>query len=105
MDKRTNFIPRNEGFVCDQCGADVPPARGTFRNHCPQCLASKHVDRDVPGDRLNECQGLMPAAQIEGVDPDTLDIIHICNQCGYQKRNRIAPDDNRQVMFDIMENT
>ncbi|MEX1112439.1 MAG: RNHCP domain-containing protein [Candidatus Andersenbacteria bacterium] len=103
MDRRTNFIPRNEGFVCEQCQASVPPASGTFRNHCPECLASKHVDRDVPGDRLNPCQGLMPAAGVEGTDPDSLDIIHCCKVCGYQKRNRIAPDDNREQIFAIMD--
>ncbi|WP_419962425.1 RNHCP domain-containing protein [Psychrobacillus sp. BM2] len=30
----------------------------SFRNHCPFCLFSKHLD-NYPGDRSSECQDLM----------------------------------------------
>jgi len=30
----------------------------TARDHCPYCLYSKHLDI-FPGDRKNECKGLM----------------------------------------------
>lgn len=92
---RKNFIPRNEGFVCEECGASVPPAKGTFRNHCPMCLTAKHVDNATPGDRLSTCLGLMPAIDVTGSDPDALIITHRCERCGKTIRNKLAEDDDR----------
>src|SRR5688572_1645427 len=96
ISKRKNFIPRNEGFECEFCGKKVSPARGTFRNHCPNCLVSKHVDDTIPGDRAAHCEGLMPTIAYEGTDPDKLDLIQECMTCGKQHRNRIARDDNKE---------
>ncbi|MAF80606.1 RNHCP domain-containing protein [bacterium] len=96
-------MPRNEGFVCDWCGFNAPPASGTFRNHCPACLASKHVDGPTPGDRSETCGGLMPALEVEGVDPDSLDLVHRCEKCGFTRRNKIASDDNREVIVALMK--
>lgn len=101
MDNRKNFIPRNEGFVCERCSQQVPPAKVTFRNHCPFCLSSKHVDI-VPGDRLESCHGLMTPIGIEGTDPDKLDIIHECKKCHKIQRNRTAPDDNKEIIFTLL---
>jgi len=96
------FIPRNEGFECEQCHSTVLLAKGTFRNHCPTCLTSKHVDDAIPGDRLATCQGLMPAIKVEGTDPDALDIIHACSLCQKTIRNRMASDDNKEKLFELM---
>lgn len=95
---RRNFIARNDAFICEQCGHDVPPARGTFRNHCPRCLTSKHVDQ-VPGDRAAACGGTMPTVGYEGTDPHHLTLIQKCQRCGYTHRNRTAPDDTYQQLF------
>jgi hypothetical protein len=103
MQSRKNFIPKNDGFVCDACGTTTPPAKGTFRNHCPVCLASKHVDQEIPGDRLSTCLGLMPAVAIEGTDPDKLDIIHVCQKCGKRIANKIATDDDKTAIFALMK--
>ena len=99
---RKNFIPRNDGFICDKCGTNVPPAPRTFRNHCPFCLTSKHVDNTTPGDRASTCQGLMPAIAYEGTDPDQLDLIHRCQLCGQKKRNRTAPDDDKNKIWQLL---
>ncbi|MFH1354187.1 MAG: RNHCP domain-containing protein [bacterium] len=96
---RKNFIPRNDAFVCERCGKKVVPASGTFRNHCPFCLTSKHVDKYLPGDRLSICGGLMPVIRYEGTDPDKLELIQQCKKCGRVRRNRTAPDDNKQLLF------
>ena len=41
----------NQSFTCANCGAAVSPlAGGGYRNHCPVCLHSLHVDVN-PGDR------------------------------------------------------
>ena len=49
----------NSQFLCEQCGRHVLPlSNGSYRNHCPFCLFSKHVDI-LPGDRASDCGGLM----------------------------------------------
>ncbi len=97
MTQRKNFVGRtNYGFVCERCGTQVLPlARGGYRNHCPKCLWSKHVDR-VPGDRMESCRGLMAPV---GVEPDAKRgwiIVHRCVRCGFMRRNRAALSDPRQ---------
>lgn len=53
---KKNFIHCQEDFVCEVCGTKV---KGTsYTNHCPNCLWSKHVDQNVPGDRAELCHGL-----------------------------------------------
>jgi hypothetical protein len=99
-----NFLPINEGFTCEACSAIVPAAKGTFRNHCPHCLTSKHVDKKLPGDRASLCQGLMPTVIIEGTDPDKLVFVQKCQRCGHIQKNRQAKDDNKEVIFKIMAN-
>ena len=96
---RKNFIPRNEGFACEQCKESVPPALGTFRNHCPHCLTSKHVDESVPGDRAATCGGLMPTTRYEGTDPDLIDLVQECSRCNKVMRNRVARDDDIQLLI------
>jgi hypothetical protein len=100
---KKNFIARNDAFTCEQCQAHVPPASGTYRNHCPQCLTSKHVDQDTPGDRASTCCGLMPTVAIEGTDPDELDLIQRCETCGKTQRNRRASDDISEKIFKIIQ--
>ena len=97
---RKNFIPNNDSFSCDVCQKEVPPAKGTFRNHCPHCLTSKHVDEVVPGDRASKCHGLMPTLAYEGTDPQYLDLVQQCRLCGKEHRNRTAPDDNVRQLFE-----
>ncbi len=96
------FITINEGFVCEACGATVPPAKSTCRNHCTQCLTSKHVDDSIPGDRASDCLGIMNAISVEGSNPDTLDLIHQCATCKKIQRNKVALDDNRDAIFTLM---
>lgn len=57
------FIKKQEDFVCEKCGTEV---KGTgFTNHCPNCLFLKHVDKNIPGDRIESCQGLMEPIEVE----------------------------------------
>ncbi len=52
-------ITENTGFICLHCYNTVHAVtNGSYRNHCPFCLFSRHVDHN-PGDRLNTCHGLM----------------------------------------------
>lgn len=82
----------NQPFDCRVCGASVPPLEGGgYRNHCPYCLHSLHVDVN-PGDRASECGGVLEPV---GVEPGKKGwvIVHRCRSCGAMRRNRAALDD------------
>ena len=83
----------NTVFVCAHGGAEVIPlTNGSYRNHCPICLFSLHVDNQ-PGDRSNDCRGLMKPIGGRYHSKKGWQIIHRCQKCGMEKLNRIAPDD------------
>ena len=83
----------NTGFICIHCGAKVAAlTNGSYRNHCPYCLYSIHVD-NLPGDRANDCLGLMKPVGVRYHSKKGWQIEHRCQQCGIEKVNRAAPDD------------
>jgi hypothetical protein len=88
------FITRQEHFQCEHCHAIVQPLpHGSYRNHCPRCLYSKHVDAVGPGDRASMCHGLMEPLTLDQDGKRGWMIIHRCVACGKQIPNRAAPDD------------
>ena len=93
--KRFNMI--DEGFVCDNCGYTVSKLNYTARDHCPNCLCSKHVDI-MPGDRANSCMGLMKPIGIEKFK-NTYKIIYKCSKCGQIHKNVMADDDNYDLII------
>jgi len=94
--KRRFRHPRNEGFVCEHCGTKVRPlVDGSYRNHCPHCLWSKHLD-DVPGDRASRCAGLMEPIAVQQDARRHWMIVHRCTRCGLVRRNRAALHDPMQ---------
>ena len=97
------FIPKNKGLTCEQCGTEVPKAQGTFRNHCPQCLWSKHVDGNNPGDRKATCQGSMKPMMVEMSSKSHWRILHQCTQCPHQRWNRSQPDDEWSTLLTIQQ--
>ncbi len=86
-----DFNMIDEGFVCENCGKNVSKLGYSARDHCPYCLYSKHVDIK-PGDRKNECKGLMRPIGIEKYR-DRYKIIYVCNKCGTKHKNITAMDD------------
>lgn len=92
----------NRGFNCITCGAAVRPlTNGSYRNHCPVCLCSVHVDLR-PGDRANGCGGVMRAVALTYRRKKGWQIVHRCQRCGTLGVNRVAedtaqPDDIRAV--------
>ncbi len=91
--RRFVAIGTNERFVCAHCGADVPPlANGSYRNHCPVCLHSLHVDVH-PGDRASDCGGLLVPVGVEHSGKKGWVIVHRCERCGAVRRNKAALDD------------
>jgi hypothetical protein len=89
------FIARQEPFICEHCKKEVSPLpHGSYRNHCPFCLYSKHVDDQGPGDRASLCQGLMEPVGLDQVSGKGWLLIHRCTICKKEIRNKAAPDDD-----------
>ena len=89
------FQRRLEDFVCAHCGNEVK-GHG-YTNHCPRCLYSLHVDHN-PGDRANNCGGLMRPIGLE-LKRDDYIIVSRCEKCGAIKRNKAAVDDTREDLI------
>lgn len=87
---------RANDFKCAGCRLEVSlVAPGTgHRNHCPNCLASLHVDARIPGDRAAACRGRMEPVSMSTRPDGEWMLIHQCLTCGELSANRIAGDDN-----------
>ena len=96
------FEKNDESFICENCNKEVSKLNYSSRDHCPYCLYSKHVDIN-PGDRSNECQGLLKPIDIEKYK-DTYKIIYQCEKCHQIHKNIIANDDSFDRILDIMKN-
>lgn len=104
--KRTRLTrpPRTEAdqaFKCGHCKQFIgaPIAGGRHRNHCPNCLYSRHVDDTMPGDRKSDCHALMEPTGILTRRNGEQVIIHRCLGCGKEDPNRIAADDNPLLLM------
>ena len=95
--KKFNMI--DETFICENCNKEVEKLNYSARDHCPFCLYSKHVDIN-PGDRLNDCKGIMEPVEIEKFK-NTYKIIYKCKKCGKFHKNKIANDDNMDLIIEL----
>ena len=68
-----------------------PLSNGSYRNHCPECLHSKHVDI-VPGDRASSYGGVMEPIGMKYKRGKGPQMVHRCLTCGAIRVNRIARD-------------
>lgn len=98
--KRFNMI--DESFICENCGMVVNKLLYSARDHCPNCLFSKHVDIN-PGDRLNSCLGLLEPIGILKFK-DSFKIIYKCQKCKEIHKNKIAIDDNMDLIIKLSNN-
>lgn len=107
---------QNQEFICSHCGRKVFYDRSIntkHRNHCPYCLWSKHLDLDESGDRKSACQDEMKPIGLtfkqEGINKygrtkqGELMLIHQCLKCDKISINRLAADDNSQVILEVFE--
>ena len=92
----------DENFICENCGKIVKKLGYTARDHCNYCLYSKHVDI-MPGDRKNNCQGLLEPVGIEK-HKDTYKIIYKCQKCDEIHKNIMANDDNMERIIELSKN-
>ncbi len=96
------FMVRDEEFICENCGKNVTKLEYTSRDHCPYCLYSKHVDIN-PGDRLNECKGLLIPVGIEKFK-NSYKIIYKCQKCNSIHKNIMASDDDYEKIIVLSKN-
>jgi DNA-directed RNA polymerase subunit RPC12/RpoP len=92
----------NVRFLCLNCAKNVEKlTNGSYRNHCPYCLYSLHVD-NVPGDRANACGGLMKPTGLIYKRKKGWQLSHRCQKCGIHRVNKVAvgtiqPDDYKKL--------
>ncbi|NMB58424.1 MAG: RNHCP domain-containing protein [Chloroflexi bacterium] len=101
-----------QNFKCRNCGFFVTQNRELSgvnnRNHCPRCLWSRHMDI-TPGDRKSDCLSRMEPVGLTvkhvnkkyGCAVGELMVIHVCTCCGKVSINRIAADDDPDVIHTI----
>lgn len=99
----------NVYFRCIICLKEVFPLdNGSYRNHCPFCLMSLHVDCK-PGDRMNGCKGLMLPISLVFKRKKGWQIVHKCLKCGEEHANKIAENctqpDDLNLLIKLMNGT
>ena len=97
------FIKNDNSFICKNCGREVGKLKYTSRDHCNYCLYSIHIDIE-PGDRKNDCLGMLEPINVEVTSKKGEVIIYRCKKCGKIVRNIVAIDDNRDEIYKIVEN-
>ena len=98
------FIKNDNGFVCLNCGTKVSQLEYSSRDHCSKCLCSLHVDIE-PGDRKNNCKGLLIPVDAEISGKKGYVITYKCKKCGEFHKNKTAVDDNFETIIKIMNKT
>jgi RNHCP domain len=98
---------REETFRFRRCKLVVgpPPSGGRRRNHCPYCLHSRHVDGARPGDRASDCGSLMAPIGYFIRPNGEFAIIHRCLGCAQHRHNRIAADDDFDLVRTLPDRT
>ena len=89
----------DESFFCENCNKQVNKLEYSARDHCPYCLYSKHVDIN-PGDRSNNCKGLLKPIGIEKFK-STYKIIYKCEKCNELHKNILASDDDFDLVIEL----
>jgi hypothetical protein len=96
-----------EEFRCRHCRTMIGPvpSGGRHRNHCPICLHSRHVDEKMPGDRLSPCGGTMAPIGHFARPTGEYGLVHHCLSCGVRRHNRIAADDDFDLVLALPDLT
>ena len=105
-------------FICSVCGEknEINDLIGTKnRNHCRKCLSSKHLDKEISGDRASECDGEMTPMALtfmqEGFDKYgrqrqcEVMVVHLCNKCKEVSINRLTGDDDDGEVLRLFSKT
>jgi DNA-directed RNA polymerase subunit RPC12/RpoP len=113
---KTKIHQHNVDFRCLHCGGYVsanPILSGVAnRNHCPYCLWSRHLDLLEAGDRLSACKAPMwplglalkrSHKKYSRAGSGELMLVHACTDCGKITLNRIAADDDVEMLLETFE--
>ena len=95
------FTKKDDEFVCQNCGYNVPKLKYTSRDHCPKCLCSLHIDIN-PGDRANDCKGLLVPHSCTPSAKKGYVITYKCTKCGKFHNTKSADDDSKEALFTVM---
>jgi RNHCP domain len=111
---RASRMESEAGFQCRNCGFYVlaePLLSGVRnRNHCPYCLWSRCLDLFEAGDRLSPCKAPMQPVGLAlkktrkkygAAASGELMIVHHCTECGKASANRIAADDDPEMVYEL----
>ena len=104
MLENSKFTEIDEEFICENCGKKIEKLGYSCRDHCNNCLCSKHVDKN-PGDRQENCHGLLEPIGIEVNSKKGYVIVYKCNKCGKIRKNKAAKDDNFDMILKISKNS
>lgn len=96
------FTKKDESFICINCLSKVEKLKYTSRDHCNHCLHSVHVDI-TPGDRLNECKGILVPTNVIVSSKKGKVIEYRCSKCKSIVRNIVAEDDSLDAIYKVME--
>lgn len=96
------FVKNDDSFICKHCGSQVEKLGYTSRDHCNKCLYSLHVDIE-PGDRLNECRGLLRPVNVLNTGKKQMQIEYVCTKCKAKVRNIVASDDNEEEILNVIK--
>lgn len=102
---KPRYTQSEEVFKCRHCHRFVCPLPygGHHRNHCPFCLYSRHVDERKSGDRLSTCGASMePAGYFQRPNGEYV-VVHHCMGCDEERFNRIAADDDFDLVLALPE--
>ncbi|MBD3244847.1 MAG: RNHCP domain-containing protein [Candidatus Moranbacteria bacterium] len=103
-------MKQNSNFICKNCSYKVRISKSyaiVNRNHCPKCLFSIHLDKEVAGDRQSSCWGLMKPIGLtfKKTKPNKynkktgeLMLVQKCLKCNKISLNRLASDDCYQEL-------
>jgi hypothetical protein len=104
-------------FRCIHCGhiiSSAPWLSGVNnRNHCPYCLWSRHLDLYAAGDRLSACKAPMQPVALTakhsrnkyGGRYGELMLVHLCMDCDDISLNRIAADDDAEILLSVFNSS
>ena len=90
----------DEEFICENCGKKVPVLGYSCRDHCPYCLFFFFFDKN-PGDRSQDCIGLLEPISLEMNSKKGYVIIYKCKKCGEIRKNKSANDDNIDLIIKL----
>ena len=96
-------VKNDNEFICVNCNKKVEKLKYTSRDHCNHCLHSIHIDI-TPGDRANDCLGLLVPINVIDTAKKGKVIIYRCKKCGQELRNIVASDDSQDEIYKVVEN-